>query len=94
MENEKKQFCKNLKALRGTVSQGVFAATFGVKQTTYSAWENGRSEPGISKICAIARHFGITADELLGLSDAPPSPSPPDRAAELKREIEAILKKY
>ena len=89
-----KTFCENLKRLRGTVPQGAFAALFDVKQTTYSAWENGRSEPSISKTCAIARHFGITTDQLLGLSDRPPNPSPPDRAAELKREIEAILKKY
>lgn len=88
------EFCKNLRILRGAVSQGAFAATFGVKQTTYSAWENGRSEPGISKICAIAKHFGITTDELLGLSDHPPSPPPPDRSAELKREILEILQKY
>jgi len=87
-------FCRNLKTLRGAVSQGVFAAKFGVKQTTYSAWENGRSEPGISKICAIAQYFGITTDELLGVSQAPPRPHPPDRTAELKKEIEAVLRKF
>ena len=89
-----KAFRANLKKLRGSMSQGVFAAMFGVKQTTYSAWENGRSEPDISTICAIAQHFCITTDYLLGLSDSPPQTSPPDRSAELKREIEAVLRKY
>ena len=89
-----KAFCENLKRLRGTMAQGSFAAIFDVKQTTYSAWENGRSEPSISKICAIARHFGITTDELLGNAPVRDSMHPPDRSAELKREIEAILKKY
>ena len=92
MGNE--QFCKNLKELRGSISQGAFAASFGVKQTTYSAWENGRSEPGISKICAIAERFSITTDELLGRSPIPKIRHPPDRSAELKKEIEAILRKY
>ena len=90
----KNEFCNNLKRLRGTMPQGTFAALFDVKQTTYSAWENGKSEPSISKICAIAQYFKITTDELLGLSRRPPAPSPPDRAAELKREIEAVLRKY
>jgi DNA-binding XRE family transcriptional regulator len=76
------------------MAQGAFAAMFDVKQTTYSAWENGRSEPSISKICAIARHFRITTDELLGNAPIRHSPSPPDRSAELKREIESILRKY
>ena len=93
MENTK-TFCANLRALRGATSQGVFAAMFGVKQTTYSAWENGRSEPGISKICAIAERFGITTDELLGFAPIPKTRHPPDRAAELKHEIESILRKY
>ena len=92
MENE--AFRKNLKALRGTMPQGAFAALFGVKQTTYSAWENGRSEPDISKICAIARHFRITTDQLFGISSSPPVPSPPDRTAELKRAIESVLKDF
>ena len=90
----KNTFCENLKTLRGSMPQGAFAALFDVKQTTYSAWENGRSEPSISKICAIAKHFNITTDQLLGLSDQPPNPSPPDRAGQLKSEIEAILRKY
>lgn len=89
-----KTFCENLKRLRGTMAQGPFAALFDVKQTTYSAWENGRSEPSISKICAIARHFGITTDELLGNSPLRSAMHPPDRSAELKRQIEAVLRKF
>lgn len=83
-----------LRALRGAQSQTDFALKIGVKQTSYSSWERGIKDPAAQTIAQIASTFGVSADWLLGLSDAPPSPSPPDRAAELKREIEAILKKY
>ena len=87
-------FPDRLRALRGTTSQTDFAQKIGVKQTSYSSWERGVKDPGAQTIAQIASTFGVSADWLLGLSDAPPHPSPPDRSSELKREIEAVLKKY
>ena len=83
-----------LRALRGTESQAEFASKIGVKQTSYSSWERGVKDPAAQTIVKIASTFGVTTDWLLGLSDTPPRPSPPDRVAELKRKIEAVLKEY
>ena len=83
-----------LKALRGGLSQSDFAAKIGVKQTSYSSWERGVKDPAAQTIAQIASTFGVSCDWLLGLSDSPPTQGPPDRSAELKREIEAVLRKY
>ena len=83
-----------LRALRGTMSQSDFAAKIGVKQTSYSSWERGIKDPAAQTVAQIASTFGVSSDWLLGLSDLPPAPSPPDRAAELKRKIEAVLRDY
>lgn len=68
----KKDFCERLRELRGPLSQGNFAQSIGIKQTTYSAWETGRSEPPIDMICAISAKFMVTSDWLLGLDGQPP----------------------
>ena len=83
-----------LRTLRGAGSQSEFALKIGVKQTSYSSWERGIKDPAAQTIAQIASTFGVSADWLLGLTDAPPRPSPPDRTAELKRAIESVLKKY
>ena len=83
-----------LKALRGGLSQSDFAAKIGVKQTSYSSWERGVKDPAAQTIAQIASTFGVSCDWLLGLSDSPPTQGPPDRSADLKREIEAVLRKY
>lgn len=65
----KKFFGSNLRKLRGSMTQTEMAGIFGVKQNTYSQWENDYKEPSISTIRAICSHFGVSADWLLGLSD-------------------------
>ena len=90
----KKEFCDRLKALRGSVSQKTFAAAIGVKQTTYSAWETGAREPDLTTLCAIAEANGTSPNELLGFAPMPKPCHPPDRAAELKKKIEAVLREY
>jgi transcriptional regulator with XRE-family HTH domain len=64
------------------------ASIFGVSQSAYSAWERGVKEPSIITICSICNHFGISADWLLGLSDAA-SASVPAARAEPAGESEA-----
>ena len=59
-----------LKQIRGSLSQAKFAAQFGVKQTTYCNWEKGYKEPSLGTLAGIAKHFGVTTDWLLGLSDS------------------------
>lgn len=72
----------------------AFAKKLGISQQTADCYINGKRKPSIDFLYRICVVCNCSADWLLGLSDAAPSPSPPDRAAELKREIEAILKKY
>lgn len=64
-----KPFVERLKELRGSLSQSEFANKIGTKQTTYSSWERGIKEPGISSIISISNTFGVSTDWLLGLSD-------------------------
>ena len=90
----KKEFCERLRALRGGASQTAFAKQIGAKQTTYSAWETGAREPDLTTLCAIAESTGTSPNELLGFSPMPKPMHTPDRSAELKREIEAVLTKY
>lgn len=90
----KKEFCARLRALRGAESQSAFAAKIGTKQTTYSAWETGAREPDLTTLCAIAEITGSSPNELLGFAPMPKPLHPPDRSAELKRKIEAVLRDY
>lgn len=83
-----------LRVLRGSSSQSDFADKIGVKQTSYSSWERGIKDPAAQTVAQIASTFGVSADWLLGLSDHPPTPLPPDRVDELKRRIEAVLKDF
>ena len=83
-----------LKSLRGNRSQAAISNILGVKQQNWARWESGVVQPNAETIHHICVTFHVSADWLLGLSDLPPSPSPPDRAEELKREIEGILRKY
>jgi transcriptional regulator with XRE-family HTH domain len=63
-------FSDRLKAARGSRSQRDFAAFLGVKQTTYSRWELAQTEPSFDGLMNICGRLGVTADWLLGLSDA------------------------
>ena len=83
-----------LKQIRGSLSQAKFAAQFGVKQTTYCNWEKGYKEPSLGTLAGIAKHFGVTTDWLLGLTDSrtgggvqtPPRAEPaPSRDADIAR---------
>jgi transcriptional regulator with XRE-family HTH domain len=64
-----KSFSARIRVLRGAMSQTTFARMFGVKQTTYSGWEQGIKEPSFKMITKMALDLGISADWLLGLSD-------------------------
>lgn len=51
------------------LSQKDFAVSWGVEQSKYNKWENGKNAPGYDDICTLAKIFGCTTDYLLGLSD-------------------------
>lgn len=64
---------KNLKALREQqgLKQEDFARQFGVKKSTYSNYETGTTEPSSAFWIAVADHFRVSTDYLLGRTDDP-----------------------
>lgn len=52
-------------------TQGDLGAVIGVGQNAISEIENGRKTTTSEKIALICRHYHVSADYLLGLSDDP-----------------------
>lgn len=50
---------------RCKVTQEFVAETLGVSRQAVSKWENGTSDPSTSNLIALARLYGISAEELL-----------------------------
>ena len=59
-----------LRRKRG-VSQRTAAAELQISQALLSHYENGIREPGLDFIRRACVYYGVSADYLLGLSDAP-----------------------
>ena len=60
-------FAKNLRNIRGDLTQQDFCGTLGIPASTYQRYETGERVPDIDLFAQIARFFGISADTLLGL---------------------------
>lgn len=58
---------KNIKKIRAVrkLSQAAFADLFNLARPSVGAYEEGRSEPKIDTIIAIANHFSLSTDALL-----------------------------
>lgn len=58
---------RNIKRIRAVkkLSQAAFAELFDLARPSVGAYEEGRSEPKIDTIIAIANHFGLSTDALL-----------------------------
>ena len=50
---------------RAKLSQEELAAQVGVSRQAVSKWELGDATPELDKLAALAKAFGVTADELL-----------------------------
>lgn len=62
------------------LTQEEFGKLFGVVKSTVSLYENGRSVPNDQIKTEMCRHFNVSMDYLLGLTDertTPPEPEPP-----------------
>lgn len=57
----------NIRKIRGVknLNQSAFAELFELKRASVGAYEEGRAEPKINTIIDIAKHFGISIDDLL-----------------------------
>ena len=51
--------------LRCKMTQEFVADTVGVSRQAVSKWENGTSEPSTTNLCALAKLYGVPAEELL-----------------------------
>lgn len=51
------------------LSQEALAAKTGVSRQAVSKWELGDTVPELEKLVALAKAFGVTTDELLGLEE-------------------------
>ena len=51
------------------LSQEALAAKIGVSRQAVSKWELGETTPDVEKLVVLARSFGVTADELLGMEE-------------------------
>lgn len=60
-------FGKNLRYLRekNELTQEDMYPLFGIKNTTWSNYENGVSEPDMECLISISKYFGVTLDELI-----------------------------
>ena len=60
-----------LRVLRSGVgiSRAFLADQIGVDPSLVSRWETGARVPTTPQVVALARYFGHTADEILGLTD-------------------------
>lgn len=61
-------FSSNLKYLREEhkLSQQQIADSIGIKQRTYSDYENGKTEPGVEVLTKLARFFKVSLDYIVG----------------------------
>lgn len=88
------------------LTQDALAAILNVNKHSISSYERDKSEPPDVIKIAIARHFGVSVDYLLGLTDNPasyaaqespvhvPRRLPPKAIAELTCFIDYLLYKY
>ena len=60
----------NLRSKAGS-SQGQLAKSVAVSPGNVSDWEVGKTKPGYVALAALARFFGVSADYLLELDEAP-----------------------
>ncbi|MDE7084799.1 MAG: helix-turn-helix domain-containing protein [Clostridia bacterium] len=59
---------KNLR-LEKNLGQIQLAKELDVGKSIISLWEQGKCEPTLSKLIAIAKYFGVSIDYLAGLED-------------------------
>lgn len=65
-------FNTRLKQLRQKhkLTQSELADILGLKPTAISNYESNRNEPSFEKLIALSKHFDVSCDYLLGLSDS------------------------
>lgn len=71
VREEKKQVTRTLAELlreqriRNKMTQEFVSETLGVSRQAVSKWENGAADPSTSNLIALAKLYGVSAEELL-----------------------------
>lgn len=78
---------KRLRTLRGSDSQASIAAVAGVSPATVSNWESATHEIGAESLARLAKHWRVSVDYLLGMTDnaTPPARKRAQRAARSRK---------
>lgn len=78
-----------LKVLRQRLglSQDNFATMVGASQRMIGRYESGESDPTAEVVARLARHLGVTADYLLGLTDDPQATITESDLSPLERQL-------
>lgn len=77
VRKEKKVVAKSLgealkeNRMRCQMTQEFVAETLGVSRQSVSKWENGTSDPNTSNLLALAKLYGISAENLLKCVETP-----------------------
>lgn len=73
MKEKKSLFSERLRKLRKKegCSASVASELCGINKNAFSIYESGKSEPVLSNIIAIARHYEVSIDYLAGETDDP-----------------------
>ncbi len=79
-----KNFPDRLESLRDGLTQKQMSSKIGIPLNTYTNWIRGINVPKSDQLEKICTVFGVSADWLLGLSTAPPSPAAPGSKSEFK----------
>lgn len=90
-------FSSRLKSLRSShhISQAALAEILGVTQQAVGKWEVDKATPDYATLCNIAKHFQVSADYLLGNTDAPSHPPAPSTATPpVTPQDRELLRKY
>ena len=84
---------------KNKLSQEELAARVGVSRQAVSKWELDDTTPEVDKLLALARAFGVTADELLSPEEPKEAPPPPEPEPACGRRrgpggIERLIRRY
>ncbi|MBM6926628.1 helix-turn-helix domain-containing protein [Pseudoflavonifractor phocaeensis] len=65
------EFCQRLREIRNAKEkkQREVAEYLNVNIRTYQLYEEGKNEPSIQKLIALADYFQVTLDQLVGRAD-------------------------
>ncbi len=74
-------------------TQQQLANKMNVTKFTISNWEQGKSEPSHELLVRICKHYGISSDYLLGISDIDPAYAQRKKKEILTSEEQIILRR-